>query len=628
MRDPDEFDAFYKDARTRLLLQTYALTGDLPASRAAVRDSFVVAWHRWRKLSQQQDPEAWARPHAWAHAQRRHTARVWHRERGLTPEARATLDALGKLPVAQRKALLLTQLTSLSMSEMAREVGLPRAEAERALQTATARLAVNRAVPTTSIRALFEPLREYVETAQWPRATIVRRAGAARRRTHTIAGVLATVAALAVTGSLVTDGTGVRPTLAREDPLGAHVPGAPPPRHAPQPKEPVDLPAGAMLTARQVAARLHGVPARDWRATEPSDNTSGDGLVMPCQRERYADPSGTAGLVRTFRTTPGRTTPGRTTPGPSAVQAVEVSRSTRAARRTFDTATEWYAGCLDGRVQLLTTRRVDRVGDEGLVLVLRDWDRPVRTMAVAVARTGRLTTTTMTRLPGADGPAPGASASLLAAAVDGLCRLPAGGACALSPRLRAVPPPAVGEVPGMLSEVDLPPVAGVARAWVGTEPRRALSNAAATRCDRADFGSPPMTNDLTRSFVVPGARLPDQFGLTETVGSLPAARAKAFVNGVRSRMASCHDRELGTEVSALRQVQSGASELDVWRVRTELSDQSSVVFLMGIARHGTSVAQVGFVPDGNVGIGTGAFLALVDRALERLAALPPPQSRR
>ena len=50
-----------------------ALTGDLPASRAAVRDSFVLASHHWRKISRLEDPETWARAHAWAHAQRRHS---------------------------------------------------------------------------------------------------------------------------------------------------------------------------------------------------------------------------------------------------------------------------------------------------------------------------------------------------------------------------------------------------------------------------------------------------------------------------------------------------------------------------------------------------------------------------
>ena len=63
---------------------------------------------------------------------------------------------------------------------------------------------------------MFEPVREHVEASRWPRPTIIRRAGAARRRTHTVIGVGATVAALVVTGTLVTDAAGVRPTLSRE----------------------------------------------------------------------------------------------------------------------------------------------------------------------------------------------------------------------------------------------------------------------------------------------------------------------------------------------------------------------------------------------------------------------------
>ena len=64
MRDPEAFDAFYAEARGRLLLQTYALTGDLPASRDAVRSAFVAAWHHWKKVSRHGDPEAWVRPEA------------------------------------------------------------------------------------------------------------------------------------------------------------------------------------------------------------------------------------------------------------------------------------------------------------------------------------------------------------------------------------------------------------------------------------------------------------------------------------------------------------------------------------------------------------------------------------
>ena len=83
----------------------------------AVRDSFVVTWHHWRKVSRLADAESWVRPHAWAQAQRRHTARIWHRDRNLDPEAARTLESLGKLSVGQRKALLLETLTTLPLAD-------------------------------------------------------------------------------------------------------------------------------------------------------------------------------------------------------------------------------------------------------------------------------------------------------------------------------------------------------------------------------------------------------------------------------------------------------------------------------------------------------------------------------
>ena len=56
MRSPETFDAYYVETRTRLLHEAYALTGDAPASRAAVRDAFVVAWHHWRKVGAARGP--------------------------------------------------------------------------------------------------------------------------------------------------------------------------------------------------------------------------------------------------------------------------------------------------------------------------------------------------------------------------------------------------------------------------------------------------------------------------------------------------------------------------------------------------------------------------------------------
>src|SRR5690242_17412051 len=108
MPTAEEFDEFYVDTRHRVLLQTFALTGDLGASRSAVRDAYVAARHHWSKVAKAPDPEQWVRPRAWAIAQRRHTARPWHKEKGVSPEQAALLEALHKLTDVQRKTLLLT----------------------------------------------------------------------------------------------------------------------------------------------------------------------------------------------------------------------------------------------------------------------------------------------------------------------------------------------------------------------------------------------------------------------------------------------------------------------------------------------------------------------------------------
>jgi DNA-directed RNA polymerase specialized sigma24 family protein len=611
MTEPDEFDQFYKDVRTRLLLLTYCLTGDLPSSRAAVRDAFVVAWHHWRKVSRVEDPESWVREHACRHAVRRHTAKLWHREKNLDPDLKATLDALGRLSMTQRRVLLVTELTTSSLTEMAREVGLPRTEAERELQTATATFALHREVGTTEVRGVLEAVRGHVETNRWPRPTIIRRQGATRRRTHTVIGVVATAAALVITGTLVTDADGVRPTLAGER-IEAGTPSA-----APTPKA-VDLPEDALLAPDSISR----LGAGGWTVSSTDDNTGGDGLVMACQQTRYAAPrTPDAALVRVFDPQKKK--------GPTAtvIQATEASRNERVAGRGYDSAVGWFAGCHDDRAQLVATYDLPGVGDEAQLFELRTWSAPATTIVAGVARTGSFTTTTVSSSRAGRSPRPAAMATVLAHGVDQLCELPSGGACSTSVKAQAAAPVPVAQAPGMLAEIDLPPAAGVRFPWVGTEPRKALDNAAATQCDSTDFSSAPMTNNLTRTFLVPEAKLAAEFGLTESVGTLPPKRAKAFVAGVRDKLARCSKKQMGTQVTRLRNVHKGDTDLTVWRVTTEVTDDKTISFLMGVVRDGTAVAQVGFVPVKGVTIAPDAFQALTQRALDRLQEMPPPKSR-
>jgi DNA-directed RNA polymerase specialized sigma24 family protein len=606
MSDAERFDAFYADARDRVLVQAFALTGDLPASRGAVRDAFIAAWHRWPKVRRLDDPEGWVRPYAWTQAQRRHTTRIWHRDRGLDPEVRSTLDALARLPVSARRTLLLTQLTNASREEMARAVGLTLPEAERRLQTATTQFSLHRNVPTTALRPLFDQLSEACADQRWPRATIIRRSGTARRRTHALAGAVLVVVTLVGSGLLVQDASGVHPTLASARDRLISVP-APVPGSNPSPRTaPVITPA-ALLTRAQVSRAVQGP---HWRVT---GTDPGQGATLPCQKRRYADPRAETTLVRNF-TSQRHNGPATT----AAVQSVEYSTDTAGAARGFTAAAGWFAGCLIPQTQLLSVHRVSGLGDEAEQYVLRDWRRPAMTLVLGLARTGHATTVTVIRTTGSAAPDLAANLRLMVSAVDNLCGTSGGGACSTLPRSHVVPVPTAGRLPMMLSEFDLPPATGVQDPWTGTTPRRALDNLAATGCDRSSFHGQGWTHDATRSFVAPGAGLSTTFGLTETVGMLPEPRAKAFVTGVRSKLSSCADRQLGTEVQQL----ASSADLGVWRVRTQVTDKETVTFFMGIVRNGGAVAQVGFVPDGAHTLTTPQLVALVERAGERLAAMP------
>ena len=606
MRGADDFDAFYKDARDRLLVQTFALTGDVRVARSAVRDTFVVAWHHWRKVSRDGDPESWARPHAWLHAHRRHAARPWHKEKGLPPDVAATLEALGKLTYDQRRVLLLTHLATTSLDEMAREVGMTVEDTTRELQTATSQLAIHRGVATTAVPVEVRALATTTLDARWPRASIIRRSGASRRRTHTLAGAVVAVAAVAVAGTLVADPDGVRPSLDR---AAVSAPAGPRPSTTPAPEDSDVLPTSAMVEVDQVADLL---PGSGWAEVETHDNTHGNGLVTPCQQARYADPRLVDALVREIRT------PRGTEPRRTVVAMTEASRTDAAAGRAMDRLTGWFAGCDEGRSQLLSTSTVTKVGDDALQLVLRDWDEPVTTTVVGIARAGRFVVTTASSVRAARVEDPESHARLLAAAVDGVCTLedatcrPSG-----APRLERRDALPVGDPATMLVEADLPPVSGVDDPWVGTRPEQVRGqNVAATRCDRTSFAG--VQAAATRTFLIPDAKLPVEFGLTETVGSLGEERARAFVADIRRKMAGCSDRVLGTDVLTAASRTGKAEELAVWHVTDEVTETRSVKYYMAVARAGGQLLQLGFIPARGVEMDRGAFLALAERGLERL----------
>jgi hypothetical protein len=439
---------------------------------------------------------------------------------------------------------------------------------------------------------------------RWPRPTILTRAGAARRRTHTVVGLGLAVAAFAGSGFAVTDAAGDRPSLGdlslhhRDDPTTSAAAG-------------YELSATTLLDPGQVDTAFGGT----WTTTLTSDDHAG-AVVLPCQRGPLSDPHAKAALGRTFVGEKKSIT---------TAQSTVASATTAAATAAYSKTVGWYGGCRDSGVQLIGTERISGVGDQATVLVLRNWTDPARTVAVGIARTGSLTTAVAGTIPIAksDRPATTGATSLLGDAVERLCHEPGGGACTTKATASAVPPPPSGAEPAMMNEADLPPVKGVVQPWVGTTPGPVTTNVAATRCDDASFKDPGIAHALTRSFVIPTARgLAPQFGLTQTIGDFGKQKmAATFVTGIRKKLAACPENDLGSHVTQLETSTSPRRDITAWRVRVETSKTASVVYLMAIVRSGSAVTQVGFVPSGQVTMTDADFKALAERAAERLTYL-------
>jgi len=132
--DPREFDAFYLEARQRVLRCVFLLTGDLGEAQDATQEAFVRAWQRWEGISSYVDPEAWVRTVAcriavgrWRGLMRRAaalrllkagSARVQDEP---SSEHLDIVAALRSLPAGQRVAIVLHYFAGLPIAEIARQ---------------------------------------------------------------------------------------------------------------------------------------------------------------------------------------------------------------------------------------------------------------------------------------------------------------------------------------------------------------------------------------------------------------------------------------------------------------------------------------------------------------------------
>ena len=141
------YDASYR----RLVVQLFALTGDLADAEDAVQEAFVKAHLKWRKIGGYDDPIGWVRRVAINHirdGQRRHArktralGRLASRERHTTDPVEP--DEFGRLlaalPTQQRAATALFYVDGLSIAEIAVALDIAEGSVKSHLHDARRRL--------------------------------------------------------------------------------------------------------------------------------------------------------------------------------------------------------------------------------------------------------------------------------------------------------------------------------------------------------------------------------------------------------------------------------------------------------------------------------------------------------
>lgn len=601
----DEFDTFYDATRRYLLHLTYALCGNRTTTAAAVREAYQRAWQHWPRL-RSHDVLAYVRSEAW---------RLSLVERGTHPWRRRTeddsdvelLSALQSLPPDSRRLIVLQTLGEVGLETAARDVALTDAAASEATSRAVTALETSLSVDLDQLEERLRDLGRVVDAVVLPAAADVRRQSRRRTRRNTVIGVAASATAVAAAGLISTldaPMSRVAVAAAREQP------GTPSARPTAAPTRSVGT--EELLDDSHVRALD---PSRTWTITDTSSSTS-SGAAPAAREEPCALQTPDPHAAQTFRRTISAAGSGHET----SAQAVQVMRTPQAAARAYDRVVRSYADCAQPQVQLVRTWAMPQTPEPTRIVRLRTATTPATTLTVAITRTGRAMSVLEHQVDGTAGPKSKTVASVVSASIARICT-DAGGGCPAPTAARATLPLPATRERAFLGVVDLPPVSGVAAAWAATASAGADPNPAATLCDRADFASQRVERARARAFVVPGSRLPKQFGLTETVARFDRRKdATAFVAAVSARIDGCPKDNLSASVEQGASVTApGGVSGRTWRLTLEVDANTDSYYRIALVRRGRDVAQVSLSPTKKYDLPASAFTAIAQRAAERLA---------
>jgi RNA polymerase sigma-70 factor (ECF subfamily) len=149
---PLDLDELYAASYRRLVVQLFALCGDMADAEDAVQEAFVIAIRKRRRVMRADNPEAWVRTVAvnrlhsgWRHATvvRKYYPRVPGPQAPVEvgPEHVVITTALAQLDHDQRVVVVLHHLADLGTAQIAAELGIPEGTVKSRLARGRSRLA-------------------------------------------------------------------------------------------------------------------------------------------------------------------------------------------------------------------------------------------------------------------------------------------------------------------------------------------------------------------------------------------------------------------------------------------------------------------------------------------------------
>ncbi|TDD59375.1 hypothetical protein E1263_15135 [Kribbella antibiotica] len=342
-----------------------------------------------------------------------------------------------------------------------------------------------------------------------------------------------------------------------------------------------------------------------WSVGSTTDGSGAGENDYVCQAQRFADPSGQRTWVRKFA---------NPTTKDSAVQWIEVSSDPAAAEKAYDMVVGWFSQCASAkRTRLNNSYQLSGMGDKGWIAVYGQATGPkTRYRTVSVTLAGLATLVVEHDVNGTAPPKPDAVLNTTAAALQKIC--PQTGGCGTgTPTAKAVLLP-TSEPAGFMAPAELPIIAAIDKPWVSTPSKSGNT----TQCIQTDPKKAKATKYATQTYLAPGAKVPTEFGLDDTVARFASANAAAaYVSSVRKNVDGCQKRVVTAKVSSSGNLASGGVTGEAWEVSLETGKGNKAKFRMGVAAAGNHAVFLLFPVLPDLDITDSAFLDTLRRAAER-----------